>query len=511
MLGKKSKLTLKLVMMVVATSTMMTTLSSMVQIGYEYKQEKSQLDSNLLAIEKTGIESLKGLVWTVDYTSIDRQIDSILLIPEVVKIRVLEENGTVIAEKSKTESQFERVKHIEFKFTQGDSTNFGKADLYYTTDYLIEHLRRRIITILITNFIKTFLASAVLMFLFSYVVVNPITMLAQSFDRSVFNDLSQMRRVTLAKRGQRDEIDELCEGVNEAFGLIEKSTRENRQLIADQQTEIVVQSTHTIEAIKKVDEVEERLRTEQVASAEAKKIAMVGILAQGMAHEVNNPLTIIKGQVWHLQEILKQEESRVDDFIKIDRHKFQSRIVSIEKAISRIINIIASLKKLGAAGDSSETKIIAVQDLFEDVKNLMTSVCAQHQVTLSVDPGSAPNVFIKVRESSMVQVLVNLINNSLEAVESLPDSEKWIRLTAETHVRGDGGGTYLKVTDCGSGIPSEIAEKVFLPFFTTKSVGKGTGLGLSVVHQLVADQGGQIYVNPEASNTEFVIKLPKAA
>jgi signal transduction histidine kinase len=489
----------------------MTTLSSLVQIAYEYKQESNQLDSNLQAIEKTGIESLKNLLWTVDHPGITRQIDSILLIPEVVKIKVFEENGSLIAERSKNEVVFKRIKHVEFKFSQENSVYFGKTDLYYTTDYLINHLQRRILTILITNFIKTSLASLVLMFLFSYYVVNPITTLANSFDPKIWQDLSQIKRAILKKRGKRDEIDLLCDGVNDAFGLIESATKLNNQRIADQQQEIVVQNTNTLKAIKKVDEAEEKLRAEQAANVEARRVAMIGVLAQGMAHEVNNPLMIIKGQVWRIEQMLYQAASNRDSGVSLDSQELKKRIVSSQQAISRISNIITSLKKLGSAGDSSETKVMSIHVLFNDIKNLMTAVCNLSDVSFLLDPGEAGDCLIKVKESEMVQVLVNLVNNSLEALESIHQPDKWIRLTAETSQEKGLSHIYLKVTDCGSGIPAEIAEKIFLPFFTTKPVGKGTGLGLSVVYQLVTGFGGKIYVNQKVHNTEIVIKLPKAA
>lgn len=98
---------------------------------------------------------------------------------------------------------------------------------------------------------------------------------------------------------------------------------------------------------------------------------------------------------------------------------------------------------------------------------------------------------------------MNLLCNSLDALEGLPT--KWIELKQSA----DESNIYISVTDSGAGIPKSIIQKIFDPFFTTKGVEKGTGLGLSISLGIIKEHKGEMFVNEESPNTQFVIKLPK--
>jgi C4-dicarboxylate-specific signal transduction histidine kinase len=111
---------------------------------------------------------------------------------------------------------------------------------------------------------------------------------------------------------------------------------------------------------------------------------------------------------------------------------------------------------------------------------------------------------VECRHVQVSQVIVNLLNNSFDAVQSL--EQKWVRITLEE----DSVLAIVRVTDSGPGIRDpQIVAKLMQPFFTTKEVGKGTGLGLSISKGLIESQGGRFYLNQTCPNTEFVIELPK--
>jgi C4-dicarboxylate-specific signal transduction histidine kinase len=109
---------------------------------------------------------------------------------------------------------------------------------------------------------------------------------------------------------------------------------------------------------------------------------------------------------------------------------------------------------------------------------------------------------VNCRPTQLSQVLLNLLSNAFDAVSAL--SEKWVRLT----VTQEEQKLIIKVIDSGNGIPSDIAEKIMQPFFTTKVIGKGTGLGLSISRGIIESHEGALFYDPSEKNTTFVIELP---
>ncbi len=108
------------------------------------------------------------------------------------------------------------------------------------------------------------------------------------------------------------------------------------------------------------------------------------------------------------------------------------------------------------------------------------------------------------RPTQISQVLLNLLNNSFDAIEER--AEKWIRVRFE--INSNKKILIIKVTDSGDGIPNEIVHKMMNPFFTTKDIGKGTGLGLSISKGIIEEHGGHLIYNAQSKNTEFVVELP---
>ena len=132
--------------------------------------------------------------------------------------------------------------------------------------------------------------------------------------------------------------------------------------------------------------------------------------------------------------------------------------------------------------------------------NLCTENLKVHQVDLRIIGNQ--DLEFDCRPTQISQVLVSLINNSLDATRDLP--EKWIEIQMEDQ----NGKIRITVTDSGNGIPEGIANKIMNPFFTTKEIGKGTGLGLSISKGIIENHGGTITLNTASPHTQFIIELP---
>jgi signal transduction histidine kinase len=227
--------------------------------------------------------------------------------------------------------------------------------------------------------------------------------------------------------------------------------------------------------------------------AQLAKLSDLGIYAATIAHEINTPLTTLTNQTELLE--LKIQSNMVSlDVMK----KF---VESFDRNIKRITRIVGGLKNLTRNSSDDPFESTLVNAIFNDISELCSKMITDKNISLSFD--CQPNNYLNCRSSQIAQVLVNLVNNAVDAIEHLP--VQWIKvgcMSTEDH-------TFLTVTDSGNGIPKEVSDKMFSQFFTTKEPGKGTGIGLTISTQIIKDHNGEMYIDNTNKNTKFVIKLPK--
>jgi C4-dicarboxylate-specific signal transduction histidine kinase len=256
--------------------------------------------------------------------------------------------------------------------------------------------------------------------------------------------------------------------------------RENRRLLA-QLKERNAELEAALEAVRRV----------QSELVQAEKLAGIGTLAAGIAHEISSPLFGVLG----LAEAITSEESLAT------AKEHAAEIVEYAKAIREIV---VQLSGYSRSADREYQGEVEVAKVLADAARLMerSRVMAPGRLVVESEPG----LTVVGRGSELQQVVVNLVRNGLEAVEEhRPDG--LVRVTA----RGDGDVVVIEVSDDGPGIPADILKDIFDPFFTTKPPGKGTGLGLNIVWRLVTRYGGTVSVASEVGvGTTFTVRLPAA-
>ena len=232
------------------------------------------------------------------------------------------------------------------------------------------------------------------------------------------------------------------------------------------------------------------LELERVKSLRNAKLASLGEMSAGIAHEINNPLAIIQGMVYTLANSIG------------DREKFDKKVESINKAVARIAKIVKGLRKFSRSADRSHYKTCVLQNIIEESLTLIDAKSKKHSVAIQVH--SKDDLNVRCDDVEIEQVLVNLINNSIDAIRSMDNP--WISI----HVFSLLGGAVIQIRDCGHGIDDDIQTRLFQPFFTTKPPGEGTGLGLSIVKGILDEHGASIELLTSEKNTCFEIRFPKA-
>jgi len=249
-----------------------------------------------------------------------------------------------------------------------------------------------------------------------------------------------------------------------------------------------------------IEDITSRVRAEvllveqRAKMIESARLASLGIMAGGVAHEINNPLTVIAGCAEQLEA--RAAAAKTDDPLM---DKLLRMIRSNTGRIQKTIQGLRSLSR-DASGDPFAKSPLAT--IIGGTVELCQERFRLNNIHIETEMPD-PALVIECRPAQIGQVLLNLLNNSFDAVKDSP--EKWIRLTV-----ADGEEwVEIAVVDSGSGLSEGIADRLFVPFVTTKSEQHGLGLGLSISHAIVEAHHGEIANDAGCDHTRFVVRLPK--
>ncbi len=285
-----------------------------------------------------------------------------------------------------------------------------------------------------------------------------------------------------------------------------------------------------------------QLKQTQMQLIHAEKMSSLGNMVAGIAHEINNPISFIHGNLAHarqyfdelleLLQLYQQEHTQpsqaiqdkmaaIDlDFLKTDIYQlFQS----MRQGSQRIGDIVKSYRTFSRL-DESTFKFVDIHESLESVlvivQGRLQAESLASKITIHKTYGNLPRIYCS--PAQLNQVFLNLLNNAIDALEEL-DQQQCSNLETDSvnhHSRDIWIQTSLisehqiqvSISDNGSGIPEDVRAKIFDPFFTTKLIGKGTGLGLAVSYQIITDMHhGVIEVSScPGQSTTFIIKLPIA-
>jgi two-component system NtrC family sensor kinase len=241
------------------------------------------------------------------------------------------------------------------------------------------------------------------------------------------------------------------------------------------------------------------LQAAQAQLIQSAKMASLGQLVAGVAHEINNPLafvvshlgTAIRG-LEGLDRLISAESGALDGFLRA-----QSRLREMDIGLNRIRDLVLKLKTFSRL-DEGERKVVSLR---ESIESILTILGHQLRDRIEVITQFGDLDSISCYGSALNQALMNLISNAVDAMHD--GGTLWITTSAR-----DGACT-ISIADTGKGIPEAIRDRVFEPFFTTKPVGEGTGLGLSITYSIVKKHEGTLQLRERpGGGTEAVVTLP---
>jgi signal transduction histidine kinase len=329
--------------------------------------------------------------------------------------------------------------------------------------------------------------------------------------------------------------------LKEAFNELERSNQELQEAKADIQTkneeltaseeelrqtaeELMVVNERIMDEKRKTDDAFKALQEAKGQLVQAEKMASLGQLTAGIAHEINNPVNFIAGGAQGLRLLMGDAISLFEKYRKLGSATDKEALVKeiealrekigpeeelkadvmglledIQKGADRVTEIVRGLRNFSR----SDNELRISDQLHDNINNTLLVLRNKYKDRIEIIKNFDPSIgSIECFPGQLSQVFMNIISNGIEAIDGKG------QITISTKDAGPHVQVFIK--DTGPGIPEEIRSRIFDPFFTTKEVGKGTGLGLSIVHGIIEKHKGSIEVfSEEGKGTTFLITLPK--
>lgn len=301
--------------------------------------------------------------------------------------------------------------------------------------------------------------------------------------------------------------------------LLEEINRELEAGIAERTRELSAANQELQQRHQEIEAAYQDLARTQEQLVHSEKMASLGLLVAGVAHELNNPISYVHSNLDFIEEYTERLASMVETRDNADPANGQDcrdgdepkRGVKVEATLNTLRELIASCKE----GTERVKKIVldlrtfsrtddvglVLADLHEGIESTLNLLAKQYKdrITIHRDYGNLP--LVECYPGQINQVFMNLLQNAAQAIPNRGDV--WIKTVAE------GGWARIVIRDNGIGIPDEHLGRIFDPFFTTKSVGTGTGLGLSISYGIIEKHGGTIRVTSKVGEgAEFIVELP---
>lgn len=490
----KLSIALKANFLTISMVLVASTLLGIYFVIHESHTIEAELEERSAVIANSLAANLEYPLLIGNTAPIARLVRSTMTQKDVLACRVEDRNGRVIFEDGTGDSP-ERVRVVrQDVYVRKAGSSIDEGMILGEQKVIKEVIGRVVLTVSLSNqlqkqrdvlkavivvFLTTILlASLVTFFLFRYFISGPVNSLVVGTERIARGDLSHEVKVAT-----NDELGLLADSFNTMVRELQRSHAELERYSRTLEDRVAERTHDLSDAYDKLRSTEEQL----IQSA---KLASLGVLAGGVAHEINNPLTGVLGYAQLLLATIDVQDPHRADLEEIERSAMRCKAI--------IDNLLRFSRQQKFAFE-----VVDIDQVIEDTLVLVGNQLQRNNVRIVKDvaPGTPS---IHGNSQQLQQVFINIMHNAFDA---MPEGGE---LTISTRV--DNGRVAVSFKDTGTGIPADIIDKIFDPFVTTKPPGKGTGLGLSVSYGIVQKHNGEIRVKSgPGSGSTFTVIIPLVA
>ena len=475
----------RLILYITLFSSVVTLLGTAVQLYFEYQRDMASIKSNLRQIEVSYVKSISEGVWSFNDRILKTQLEGILDLPDIVYIEISNGEKPIMTAGKLTASK--SVEHIfPLKYQHRDTVQqLGTLRVVVGLNGVYQRLQQRVIVILLTQGVKTFLVSMFIFYLFYMLVGRHLTTMA-GYVRSLKPDaLSDV--LIIPRTGRHNEEDELgivIRAINDMRASLQQAFNKQNQTEQKLSTAYAELEMRVAERTSELFIVNAALKTEiaehtQAEEALQEKNTELDRFAYTVSHDLKSPLITIQAYAGMIKKDLKTGKYE----------RAQDDMQRIEGAADKMTSLLNDLLKLSRAGRMmGEPSLIDMNRLVSDVLAQLTGVVTQSLVEIVVQP-DLPAVHGDPKR--IAEVVQNLIENAIKYRSDLTVPR------IEIGTRQDGWECVFFVKDNGKGIDPRHFEKVFGLFNKLDAESAGTGVGLALVKRIIEVHGGQVWVESE--------------
>ncbi len=513
----QNQLSYRLLLYILMCSTMLAILSTAAQLFWDYKNDISNIEKGIQSIEAGYLDSLASSLWKLDQDQIGIQLDGIMKLPDIGFASITE----IVANKEEAvffrgdqREEFPIFREFDLFYNK---TLVGKLEVGATLENVYDRLLKKFLVILGSQAVKTFLVSICILLIVHLLVVRHLNTLSRFTQRLDLNNLDEDLKLNKdIPENQSDSIDQLASTINDMRHNIRKQLDEKKKVQNQLETlneELEQRVQYRTATLRHTNDrlsttIEELTRTKD-RLVETEKMAALGELVAGVAHEINTPVGNSLTSASFLKD-LSEELSRQVQSGNINAEEVSNFSEDISEAsqminnnLNRASRLISSFKQIAVDQSNELTQHFGIRkNLEETLRTLQPEITkADCRVEIKCDD----SLKIVSYPASFVQIYNNLIMNSiLHGFEGREGGN--IRI----HIEQQGENLLIHYSDDGRGIPEQIKHRIFNPFVTSKRGSGGSGLGTHLVYNLITQllKGSISCSSERGEGTRFEISIP---
>lgn len=504
---KENSLTFKTLLVTWTITSFFTLLFTAIQILYEYRGERRELYETYSIVSDLYVAPISESLWIMNKNIIRTQGISLLGYPNIAYVKIYDNNAVYFedGDPNKTDK-----KEFVLKY---ENEEIGKLQLTLDPTKIEQRFFKRVVVTLIIQGLKTFFVCIILFFTYEFLITKSLRRVSRFLISNP--DMTARGEKIPFDFDREDELGILVRNLNDfieyIYGLNKNlhdlnSTLERK---VDERTyELKEKNIQLTSAISDLE-----LAHNQIAISE--RMASLGKMTAGIAHEIKNPIYIISNSVVLIEELLEEYLADIPSEI---REKLSDSLLKDVKdlckrtAISsdRVSNIINSMLSLSRSTEDEKTSVNLGEVVESAVRFAFEAAMAKNifACELELDISKDIKNYLAYK-TDLSRAIINICDNAFYSMRKKFIENKSKKHVLKVKLYTTDHSHIVEISDTGMGIPEDVAKNLFFPFFTTKPAGEGTGLGMSLTFDIIQKHKGEISVDTTLDEgATFVIKLP---